>query len=111
MVYDKNLANRIRMILRKCRGVTEKEMFGGISFLIKGKMCCGVIKKDLVLRVDPRDYEILLNRANFRPMDFTGRPLKGFVYVNQAGYKSAASLDKLVNFSLDYVTSLKENKN
>lgn len=111
MVYDKNLANRIRLILRKCIDVTEKEMFGGISFLINGKMCCGVIKKDLVLRVDPRNYKILLSRPNFRPMDFTGRPLKGFVYVNQAGYKSAASLDKLVNLSLDYVTSLKKNKN
>lgn len=111
MVYDKNLANRIRLILRKRIDVTEKEMFGGISFLINGKMCCGVIKKGLVLRVDPRNYEILLNRPNFRPMDFTGRPLKGFVYVNQAGYKSVASLDKLVKLSLDYVTSLKKNKN
>lgn len=110
MVYDKNLANRIRIILRKCRAITEKEMFGGISFLISGKMCCGVIKKDLVLRVDPRNYEILLNKANIRPMDFTGRPLKGFVYVDQDGYKSAASLDKLVNLSLDYVKSLKQNK-
>lgn len=110
MVYDKNLADRIRIILKKCRDVTEKEMFGGISFLINGKMCCGVIKKDLVLRVDPRNYEILLHRPNFRPMDFTGRPLKGFVYVSQDGYRSAASLNKLVNLSLDYANSLLENK-
>ena len=99
------------MILQKYRGVTQKEMFGGISFLINGRMCCGVINEDLVLRVDPRDYEILLKNKNFRPMDFTGRPLKGFVYVNQKGCKSTATLVKFLKLSVEYVLSLKEKKN
>jgi len=110
MVYDKKLANRIQKTLEKCKGVTEKEMFGGISFLINGKMCCGVIKNDLVVRVDPKDYEKLLNRQNVRPMDFTGRPLKGFVYVNPEGCKSSATLAKWVKLGIEYVGSLKEKK-
>ena len=108
MVYDKKLADRIKKILQKCKGVAEKEMFGGKSFLINGKMCCGVIKNDLVIRVNPKDYEKLLNRQNVRPMDFTGKPIKGFIYVNSKGCKSSVALSNWVKLGVDYVTSLRE---
>jgi TfoX/Sxy family transcriptional regulator of competence genes len=110
MVYDKNLANRIRKVIQTYRDVTEKEMFGGISFLINRKMCCGVIKENLLLRLGPRDYEILVKKPNFRPMDFTGRPLRGFIFVNQKGCETSAQLAKLVKLSADYVMSIKEMK-
>ncbi len=111
MVYDKKLANRIQKILQNCKGVTEKEMFGGIAFMMKGRMCCGVIKDNLVARVDPNDYEKLLEGKNVLPMDFSGRPMKGFIYVSSMGCKSNKTLAKWVSLGVDYVNSIKDKKN
>jgi len=80
MAFDERLAQRIRQILKGARGVTEKRMFGGLCFLVRGKMCCGVERDHLVVRVGPEQYERALSKPHARPMDFTGRPLKGFVY-------------------------------
>ena len=88
MVYDEKLAERIRIIIRKNKNVTEKKMFGGLSFLLNGKMCCGVLKDILVVRVNPIESNMLLKKPHVRPMDFTGRPIKGFLYVSADGYKT-----------------------
>ncbi len=104
--YNEKLANRIRKLLNKRKSIEEKKMFGGLSFLLNGKMCCGIIKDDLVVRVGPENYEDVLTQPHTRPMDFTGRPIKGFVYVNSKGLSNELTLRKWVNMSLSYVSSL-----
>jgi TfoX/Sxy family transcriptional regulator of competence genes len=81
MAYDDALAIRIRQALRQRSDITERKMFGGLSFLRDGRMCCGVVGHDLVVRVLDKEMPLTLERAHVRPMDFTGKPLRGFVYV------------------------------
>ena len=111
MVYNEKLADRIRKVLGKNKNVTEKKMFGGLSFLLNGKMLCGVLKEDLVLRISHDEYENAIKKLNVRPMDFTGRPMKGFVYVNQKGCKCDKDLKKWIELSYKYSKSIKKNKN
>src|SRR5947207_2811256 len=85
MAYNEILASRIRTILSSVAGFSEKKMFGGLCFLIHGNMCCGVLKDELVLRLDRERARQLLSRSHTRPMDFTGRPMKGFVFVEPGG--------------------------
>lgn len=106
MPFDEKLAERIRKELAPRRGVTEKKMFGGLCFLIRGNMVCGVERDNLVLRVGPDQYESTVSKKHARAMDFTGRPLKGFVYVSSAGYRTSASLRKWIGLALDYAGRL-----
>lgn len=106
MPFDENLAQRIRKQLSRKRAITEKNMFGGLCFLIKGNMLCGVEQDNLVIRVGPEQYETALKRKHARPMDFTGRPLKGFIYVSRKGYQSASSLRSWIDIALDFAGSL-----
>jgi hypothetical protein len=92
MAYDERLAERIRGYFRRRKGVEEKCMFGGLCFMFNGHMCCGVKTDRLMVRVPPDRYETLLNRSDVREMDFTGKPLKGFLFVSEAGYRTASSL-------------------
>ena len=104
MAYSKELADRVRKILSRHVDVKEKAMFGGLSFLLNGKMVCGVLKEDLVVRVDPKESEKLLKEKGARPMDFTGRPMKGFLYVNSVGTNTGRKLSKWIKRSLDFVS-------
>jgi len=81
MAYDEKLATRLRSVLKRHRGIEEKRMFGGLAFLLDGKMCCGVVGKDLVLRLGEQGTAKALGRAHTREMDFTGRPLKTMVFI------------------------------
>ena len=81
MAYDEELAARVRRALRRRSDITERKMFGGLSFLRDGRMCCGIVGNDLVVRVLDKEMPSVLQRAHVRPMDFTGKPLRGFVYV------------------------------
>lgn len=110
MVYDEKLANRIRKVLATRKGVTEKKMFGGLAFLLRGRMCCGVLNDDLVVRVGPKLYTAALANPHVRPMDFTGRPLTGFVYVAPSGLKTGAPLAKWLRDATEYALSLPEGK-
>ena len=83
-------------------------MFGGLAFLLKGKMFCGIIKDDLMVRTGPEMYEKALSKQHSRPMDFTGKPMKGFVFVEPKGYKTVKFLSNWINLSLDYVSNLKK---
>ena len=106
MAYDDELAERIRIVLNRRRGVTEKKMFGGLAFLLNGNMCCGVIKKDLVLRLGEGGAAKALGKPYAREMDFTGKPLKSMVYISPAGYRTEAQLRRWVAEGVDYVKSL-----
>lgn len=92
MAYDEALAERVRGELEGRANVVEKKMFGGIAFMVSGSMACGVIADDLMIRVGPERYEAALARPHARPMDFTGRPLRGMVYIAAEGLRTDASL-------------------
>jgi TfoX/Sxy family transcriptional regulator of competence genes len=90
MAYDEVLAARIRDVLVDEEGVTERKMFGGLAVMVNGHMACGVVGDDLMLRLGEDGAERALERAHVRPMDFTGRPLKGMVYVSPEGLRGRA---------------------
>jgi len=94
MAYDENLATRARSLLKGKRAIVEKKMFGGLAFLSNGKMFGGILGNQLVVRVGPQGYEAALKQPHARTMDFTGKPMKGYVYVSPDGTKTAAQLRK-----------------
>jgi TfoX/Sxy family transcriptional regulator of competence genes len=106
MAYDEGLAERIREVLDSQDGVTEKKMFGGLAFMVRGHMCCGVSGDDLMLRVGPEQYDDALMQPHARAMDFTGRPMKGFVYVGPEGLASDEQLEAWLGRGLRFVQSL-----
>lgn len=106
MPYDVRLAERVREVLRNQNELVEKRMFGGVCFLVRGHMCCGVTKDLLVVRVGPDDYGRAVAESHARPMDFTGRPLRGFVYVGPQGVRNRDSLAAWVRRGVRYVESL-----
>lgn len=106
MAYDEKLADRVRNTLAGRKGLAEKKMFGGISFMLNGKMCCGVVKDDLVIRVGPERYEKALAEPYVRPMDYTGHPLRGFVFVSPPGYQTDEALANWVERAARFVISL-----
>jgi len=81
-------------------------MFGGIAFMVRGNMCCGVIGDRLMLRVGPKRYETALSRHHTRAMDLTGRPMKGMVYVEPAGFASAGDLKAWIARAMEFTLSL-----
>ena len=106
MAYDEKLASRIRQSLLGQREVDERKMFGGVAFLIGGHMCCGVVGDELMVRVGPDAYEKALGLKHARPMDFTGKPLRGMVYVAREGIANRRSLDRWVERGVEFVTGL-----
>lgn len=110
MAYDEKLADRVRSALAGRKRITEKKMFGGLTFLLGGCMCCGVLEDKLVVRVGPDRYAAALARPHVRPMDFTGKPLSGFVYVGLPGVKTGAALAKWLGEATDYAASLPAGK-
>ncbi|HYC61320.1 MAG TPA: TfoX/Sxy family protein [Thermoanaerobaculia bacterium] len=106
MAYDEDLARRIRAILQDRMDIAEKKMFGGLAFLAGEHMCCGVVKQELMVRVGPEQYEDALGMKHARPMDFTGRPLKGMVYVATAGLRTRQALRSWIMRGLRFTDSL-----
>ncbi len=110
MVYDEKLAGRIRKSLKHKKGVTEKKMFGGIAFLLDGKMFCGVLKNDLIVRTGPEHYEKALTKPHARPFDFSGRPMRGFLYVGPNGCKTEKILWEWIDLGIEYLTLLRKKE-
>jgi hypothetical protein len=103
MAYDEELADRVRRTFRE-RNVAfqEKRMMGGLCFMVDGKMCVGVEKERLMIRLDPAIYDDALSRRGCMPMDFTGRPMRGFVYVNEEGLATAHDLASWLDLALEF---------
>lgn len=103
MAYDEGLAQRVREALADRPDLSEKKMFGGLCFLLGGNMCCGIVNEELMLRVGPDAWAGVLERRHAREMDFTGRSLKGMVYVAAEGLRDddalAAWLEPAVVFA------------
>ena len=106
MPYDDGLAERLREIYAAQVDVIEKKMFGGLAFMVGGHMSCGVVGHELMVRVGPQQYETCLKHPDARKMDFTGKALKGFVYVSEEGLESDEDLSRWVGLSLKFVRSL-----
>jgi hypothetical protein len=81
VAYDVHLADRIRSILKSAGKFSEKKMLGGLAFMVNGRMCCGVLKTDLVLQLAPEEAAASLRQPHTRVMDFTGKPMKSMIYV------------------------------
>ena len=110
MAYDEVLALRIRDLLRDCSEVSEKKMFGGLAFMLNDYNFCGINDDRLMVRVGAERYGEALEQKHVRPMDFTGRPLKGYVYVEGVGLKSDDALKGWVQKGVEFVESLPPKK-
>ncbi len=106
MAFDEGLAQRTREVLSVQGQVTEKKMFGGLAFLVGGHMCCGVVGGELMIRVGVEGHEHALAQAHARPMDFTGKPLKGMVYVAEAGLRTEKALRTWIERGVSFVLGL-----
>lgn len=102
MAYDETLATRIRNLMVEIPNVEEKHMMGGIAFMVNDKMCVGVNKDDLMVRHDPDIQVQLLERTGCRQMDFTKRPMKGFVFVDPSGTSKDKDLKFWVDVALEF---------
>jgi TfoX/Sxy family transcriptional regulator of competence genes len=106
MAYDQGLAQRIREMLSDRGDVEEKNMFGGLAFMVRGHMTVGVAKDDLMVRCGTDRYQEALALPHAREMDFTKRPLQGFVFVAQDGVADDADLQRWVDMALQFTESL-----
>lgn len=110
MAYDEGLAERIRLVLDGRPKITEKKMFGGVAFLLEGKMFVGIVKDDLMVRVGPERHGEALEDPHARPMDFTGRPMAGYVFVAPAGVDDDDALARWVELGAGFVATLPAKK-
>lgn len=104
--FDTELAERVRVAVGPRPDLVERKMFGGLAFMIGGNMACGIAKNELMVRVEKETWEDILALPHARPMDFTGRPMRGMVYVDRAGIASDEDLRTWVARGVDYAASL-----
>ncbi|MBE0642768.1 MAG: TfoX/Sxy family protein [Bacteroidetes bacterium] len=110
MAYDEGLAQRVREILQSEKGIVEKKMFGGLAFMSHDYMFVGVLGDVLMARVGPEHHAHALTQPHVREMDFTGKPMKGYVYVDPAGCADDAVLAEWVSRCHRFVRSLPQKK-
>jgi len=110
MAYNEILANRIREALQDLPIIEEKEMMGGLTFMVNDKMCVGIIKDEMMCRIDPNFHETAIEKTGCRTMDFTKRPMKGYVMVDDTGMKTKKEFDYWINLSLDFNSKAKSSK-
>jgi TfoX/Sxy family transcriptional regulator of competence genes len=111
MAYDEYLAERIRNVfLQKGILFEEKKMMGGVCYLVNDKMCTGIINNRLMARIDPEIYEDALSKKGCREMDFTGRTMKGYIYVETEGIDLESDLSYWIQLALDYNPKAKSSK-
>ena len=106
MAYDEELAERVLEVLAARSDVSERKMFGGIAFMVAGNMACGVLGEELIVRLGDEEGEKALAEDGVRPFDFTGKPMKGIVYVSPERVAEDAELAEWVEAGADYALSL-----
>lgn len=102
MAYNQILANRIREQLQELEGIEEKEIFGGLCFLLKDKMFVGVIKEEMLCRIEPDFYEEAIEKPGCHEMLFTGKPSKGWVMIEDSGLKTVKDYKYWIGLAIDY---------
>ena len=107
MAYSEKLEKRISTLLKGKRGLVIKKMFGGVCFMLKNKMIAGIVEDKLMIRCRKDDYDALLKKPHAAVMTFTGKPMKGFLYVEPAGIKTEKQLQKWLDVGVDFLKSVK----
>ena len=110
MAYNEHLANRVREKMAELPNVYEKEMMGGLTFMYHNKMCVGIIQDELMCRLDPDIYEASLEKPGCRPMDFTGRPMKGWVIIDETGMAAQKDFEYWIGLALVFNAKAKASK-
>jgi TfoX/Sxy family transcriptional regulator of competence genes len=106
MAYDEGLAERFRDALRDAQGIGEKKMFGGLCFMLGGHMMVGIVKDVLMARVGEAAQAEALSKRGARPMDFTGKPMKGYVFVDPIGIAEDRELESWIAMAHRFVEGL-----
>jgi TfoX/Sxy family transcriptional regulator of competence genes len=106
VAYDEQLAQRVREVLAPHPEVAERKMFGGLAFMLRGNMCCGIVDDELMVRVGPEGHADAIDQPHAREMDFTGKPSKGMVYVARAGVTTKKALASWVDKGVEYALTL-----
>jgi TfoX/Sxy family transcriptional regulator of competence genes len=106
MPYSETLFSRVNQCLRSKSGFEHKKMFGGICYLKRGNMVIGIVEDMLMVRVGPKNYEKALKQKHVKEMDFTGRPMKGYVFVQKEGLKNSAQIKKWIELALEFSATL-----
>jgi TfoX/Sxy family transcriptional regulator of competence genes len=109
MAYNEKLADRIRERMAEIPGVEEKHMFGGIAFMVNNKMCVGIIKDEMMCRIDPAIHGECVEKEGCRTMDFSKRPMIGYVFIDESGMKTNEAFEGWIRLSLDFNEFAKES--
>jgi TfoX/Sxy family transcriptional regulator of competence genes len=111
MAYNEKLADRVREIIAVTHNITEeKKMFGGLCFMVNDKMCVGVEKERMMVRLDPEKYDEVIEKEGCMPMDFTGKIMKGYVFVDIEVLNTKKKLEYWIKLALDYNKIAKTSK-
>ena len=110
MAYNEDLVNKIRETLINQPDVEEKKMMGGLTFMVDGKMCIGVVADEMMCRISPDLHDASVEKTGCREMDFTGKPMRGYVFVNEDGMKTQADFMYWISLSLDFNVIAKASK-
>jgi hypothetical protein len=108
MAYDQGLAQRVREMLDELEppGLAEKKMFGGVAFMLRGNLACGVLKDELIVRVGPERYTEAIQKPHTRLFDLSGKAMKGWVMVKSGGYESDEALGGWIQQGVQFALSL-----
>ncbi|MFA5418886.1 MAG: TfoX/Sxy family protein [Bacteroidales bacterium] len=110
MAYDHHLANKVRELLVDVPRIEEKEMMGGLLFMVDDKMCVGIIKDELMCRIDPGLHETLVEKTGCRTMDFTKRPMIGYVLIDESGLQTPLDFSFWLGLALDFNKRAKSSR-
>ncbi len=111
MAYNQKLAARMREIIAEShKKVEEKKMFAGLCFMVNEKMCVGVHKDRIMVRLDPAVFDKVIEKEGCEPMNFTGKVMRGFVFVNESALKTKRQLDYWVQLGLSFNKFAKSSK-
>lgn len=111
MAFNTDLADRTREILSLTqKNVEEKAMFGGLCFMVNDKMCVGVVKDSLMVRLDPDIYEEAIEKEGCEPMNFTGKIMKGFVFVESFALNTNQKLEYWIKLALEFNKEARRSK-
>ena len=110
MAYDEKLAARIRKKLASLHPVEEKKMMGGLTFMYNDKMCVGIFKNELMCRIDPEFHAEAITKPGCRTMDFSNRPMIGYVLIDESGMKKEKDFNYWIGLSLEFNKKAKSGK-
>jgi len=110
MAYDENLANRVRERLANLPVIEEKEMMGGLTFMVNDKMCIGVIQDEMMCRIDPGIHETVIEMTGCRTMDFTKKPMKGWIMIDSSGMRTSKEFEYWISLALEFNTKAKSSR-